>query len=153
MHYRIRTFDDPSLSAVCEPLSLSDDLSFLKDMRRICAEANGVGLGAPQIGVLKRAAFIWPQQKRGEAIFMLNPVIYYTSPTTSVEDEGCLSYPGISARIERHLSVAVRYFDETWAQHERHFAYFPARVVQHELDHLDGICRVGDFWKRQTNAA
>lgn len=145
----IHTFNHPILATVCEPVGEGEDLSFLRDMRELCERHNGVGLAAPQIGIAKRAAFIWPKQRGGEAIFMINPVIVERSGMTNVETEGCLSYPGIRCPIERHNVVQVTFRDEQWTEHRRQFTWFAGRVVQHEIDHLDGICRVGDVWKRQ----
>lgn len=140
----IRTGDNPALRTVCEPLKPGDDLSFLLTMRDVCqATDTGVGLAAPQIGVLKRACYIWPMRKGGESYFMLNPVIEFKGPYWTEAEEGCLSYPGATTVISRPESIRVRYFDEQWRDQVRWCIGFPARVVQHEIDHLDGICRVG----------
>lgn len=147
----MRTFDDPILKTVCHPLERGEDLTFLRSMRVECEAHNGVGLAAPQIGHAKRAVYIAP--KNGERLFMLNPVVTDHSKITATDTEGCLSYPGVYVPIERFLSVRVRYFDESWREHERTFVYFGARVIQHELDHLDGICRVGDHWRKNRGAA
>jgi peptide deformylase len=152
MSYSLRKFDDPALTTRCDPVEAGDDLSFLSEMRRVCDVENGVGLAAPQIGVLKRAVFIWPNRKGGEALFMLNPWIVHKGPVKATENEGCLSYPGVRCPVERFTVVRVRYVDEYFQTREQQFIYYAARVVQHELDHLDGICRVGEAWRIRRDA-
>lgn len=149
----IRKFNDPILKTVCESLTPADDLSFLRSMREACDTYKGVGLAAPQIGIAKRAVFIWPQRHSGEALFMLNPVIVGRGKMTATEDEGCLSYPGVFGPVERHLSVTVKYMTPKWKACTRQFVFYAARVVQHEIDHLDGICRVGEFWLASPGAS
>lgn len=146
---KLRKHNDPALSTVCEPLQLGDDLSFLADMREVCERENGVGLAAPQIGVLKRAVYIWPNRKGGLSLYMLNPTIVARSITTATESEGCLSYPGVWTPVERHLGVTVEYADLDFVTKRCAFSYYAARVVQHEIEHLDGVCRVGDAWRAQ----
>jgi peptide deformylase len=63
------------------------------------------------------------------------------------ETEHCLSYPGISCEVERYAACELVYRDENWNVCQRQFSTFDARIVQHEMDHLDGVCRVGDFWR------
>lgn len=144
----IRTFDDPILKQTCAPIEPGDDLSFTEDMRRVCRELEGAGLAAPQVGVAKRVVLIRPRGKGGESLFMVNPVIMMRSKQTNKFREGCLSYPKIYAMVERHNEVTVMFYDvEESKLHSRQFSMWEARVVQHEIDHLDGICKVGDAWR------
>jgi peptide deformylase len=144
----IRKFNDPALSTPCEPVLAGDPLLFIADMKAVLRQQkNGVGLAAPQIGVLKAACVIWHQRKGGECIVMLNPLILRASREFVTEKEGCLSYPGVFAPVERHQWVEVAWDDRATGQTVRVFTGFQGRVVQHELDHLDGICRVGDAWR------
>ena len=141
----IRTFGDPVLSQVAQPVAPGEDIAGLvDDMARVCRELNGIGLGAPQIGVLKRVAIITLNRRR--PLVLVNPTIVTRSKAVATENEGCLSYPGIFAPVERHASVSVEHGLGD-ARRLQDFIYFDARVVQHELDHLDGICRVGDAWR------
>lgn len=144
----IRKWDDPILKTACQPVAPGEDVTdLIALMRRALAESrNGVGLAAPQVGVAKRVILV-----RNDCL--INPVIGWRSPKTSKWDEGCLSYPGITAEIERHVAVGVRYERPDRSVVKRmKFRGFDARIVQHEIDHLDGICRVGDAW-RESSAA
>lgn len=145
----IRTFGDPALSTRCEELQQSEDLAFLQLMRRVCLAANGQGLAAPQIGILKRAIFVRPGGV-GYGEFMLNPVILDKSIETVIsQGEGCLSYPGVRTDILRAAAVKVWYLSATWSPVMRTLTGVDAIVAQHEIDHLDGVCRVGDAWRRR----
>jgi peptide deformylase len=156
----IRKFNDPALKAVCEALCPGDDLSFIDAMRIACHDFRGVGLAAPQIGVLKRAVFIMPTGK-GRCYSLINPRIVRHSERMISDEEGCLSYPGVLATVERYEWVEVEHVDRThqhgsssssrWPVTVSYFSGREARIVQHELDHLDGICRVGDTWREQQS--
>jgi peptide deformylase len=139
--FELRTFDDPALQAICEPVKDGEDVSeIIAAMRRAMKAKMGCGLAACQIGVLKRIVLVHVE-------VLINPVITSASPTRTLEKEGCLSYPGVWAPVERALTVDVAYTTWRGARVKSRFAYFDARIVQHEIDHLDGICRVGDFWR------
>jgi peptide deformylase len=142
----IRKWDDPILKQVCEPVRAGDDLSFLEVMEKVCRKAGGVGIAAPQIGVAKCAIYLLLNNGRGiRGEFMLNPLIAWASAETDVQEEGCLSYPGIIKRIQRHTYISVQFQRVIGGrlQLERCGGY-RARVIQHEVDHLKGICKVGD---------
>ena len=148
MNYRklIRTSGDPILKVVCAAVEPGEALPFLETMERACKKAKGVGLAAPQIGIAKRVimtfgAFGGPIRSR----FLINPELIDYSPETAVGLEGCLSYPIVGEKpVERHEWIVVRYLDLTRTSQETRFQGFEARVIQHELDHLDGVCKVGD---------
>lgn len=105
---------------------------------------NGVGLAAPQIGVSRRA-FVMDVDylkeegngKRHLQVF-LNPEITWESEEDVAYSEGCLSLPGIEGEVYRPEKIRLRWQDEKGKVHEEDFEDFPARCVQHELDHLDG---------------
>lgn len=147
---KLRTFNDPVLSKVCKKVRPGDDLSFLATMRAVClATHTGVGLAAPQIGVLLCAAYINPKRNRWKGYFMLNPRIAVSSRGTAWANEGCLSYPDVVAAVERSVNIVVAFEDEQFVSKSLSLTGFEARIVQHELDHLSGICRVGDAWRTQ----
>jgi peptide deformylase len=150
----IRKYDDPILSTVCEPATAEDNLpQLVHEMTSVLMfERTGVGLAAPQVGIAKRIILIRPV-RNGATTAMVNPEIYDRGESTETKPEGCLSYPGVTANIRRHTFIRVRWFDTQWKQHERYFRDWEARIIQHELDHLDGICQVGDEWRRQTQPA
>lgn len=99
---------------------------------------DGVGLAAPQIGVSKRILIASPTLKRGEEHVIVNPVIYQSSGR-EVNAEGCLSFPGISAEVARAKKIRLRYQDRHGKPHDVELKDFFARIVQHEIDHLEGI--------------
>jgi peptide deformylase len=147
----LRKFDDPILKTVCEPVKPGDDLGFLRDMRKVCNYAGGIGLAAPQIGVAKRAVFIWPGQA-GMGYFMLNPVIVGCGGFQLSKDEGCLSYPGVRVNVKRYGEVRVTFLDDRMQHRHKTVRGHEAVIVQHEIDHLDGACRVGDAWRERPSA-
>lgn len=94
--------------------------------------STGVGLAAPQIGIPYRI-FLGPENK-----VFINPEIQLKG-STDMGTEGCLSIPGIYAKVERNRKVKVKWFDENWEEHEQQFRGFEGVIVQHEFDHIDGI--------------
>ncbi|MCL1797029.1 MAG: peptide deformylase [Eggerthellaceae bacterium] len=136
---------DPLLRQVCEPCDLND--KSLKRLAKKMAQAmyknNGVGLAAPQVGVLKRLIVVDcdPEHEVSETqspIYLLNPVIVDLEGEGVSEDEGCLSCPGISVPVTRQPFVRVRYFDldgEEWILEGDGLL---GRCLQHEIDHLNG---------------
>jgi peptide deformylase len=99
-------------------------------------EAQGVGLAANQIGVLRRLfVFVHEDEDR----VLVNPVLTATSDETSVDEEGCLSLRDVQVPVERPAAVTVEGFDATGAPVALALELPSARIVQHELDHLDGV--------------
>jgi peptide deformylase len=111
----------------------------LTDMTDTMFKANGVGLAAPQVGILKRAVVI---SVDGETVYeMVNPVIKKKSGT-QVGEEGCLSVPDRYGIVERPKKVIVEYYDRNGEKQTLHASGLLARAVCHELDHLDGVLYV-----------
>lgn len=138
MRSKICTFDNPSLLEICVAVAPGEDLSFLDTLQQVCeASENGVGLAASQVGILKRAIFIFNDRKNG--YFMINPVITNQSVDTEEAIEGCLSYPGYEKKIARSKKITVEYFTEKWEKVIREVEGFEARIILHECEHLDGI--------------
>lgn len=101
---------------------------------------NGVGLAAPQIGVRLRVAAVDVNLGQGQAkIVVFNPMLEYTSQAKSTLMEGCLSMPGLFGKIRRYDEVRVKALDRLGNELEWNLRGFPAQVLQHETDHLDGI--------------
>ena len=110
--------------------------TLLDDMRDTLKDAGGIGLAAPQVGVLRRAAII--EIEEGELMEMLNPeIIYRDGEQTKIE--GCLSSPGKFAETIRPLTVKVAYTDRNGERVEKEGTELLARAFCHELDHLDGV--------------
>lgn len=133
---------DPMLRQVCEPCDIGDKSlkKLAKQMVKTMYKNNGVGLAAPQVGVLKRLVVIDcdVDDDASEALILVNPVIEEISGEEIVEEEGCLSCPGISVPIKRKSYAVVRFFDlegEEWVIEGDGLL---GRCLQHEIDHLDG---------------
>jgi peptide deformylase len=109
-------------------------------MERTMIAARGVGLAAPQIGISKRIAIMNPDpEDETKLIKMINPRIVAASDETVKIDEGCLSVPGVRGDVERPARVTVIYQDENGEEHTLEAEGLLARIVQHELDHLNGV--------------
>jgi peptide deformylase len=143
----IRKFNDPVLSKKCDPVNKNTNLSFIDNMKKaLHYTKNGVGLAAPQIGETKRVIIYQADPEVSKMTVMLNPKIVEFSDTKISGKEGCLSYPGIYIKIPRYSWVKVEYLDEKFNKLTKTIYKFEARVVQHEVDHLDGTCLVKDAW-------
>lgn len=102
------------------------------------ATAGGVGLAAPQVGLLLRVAVI-ALTDGTPPLVLVNPTYEPAGPEVHAEDERCLSVPAFVAAVPRYAAIRVRYLDQHGASHDRIERDFLARVMQHEIDHLDGI--------------
>ena len=117
----------------------------IEDMWITLGEAEGVGLAAPQIGKNIRLFIVdctpWGEENPELADFrkvFINAEIYESSEETGLFEEGCLSLPGLHENVRRPLSIRMRYLDENFVEHDEEFSGYPARVIQHEYDHLEG---------------
>jgi len=110
-------------------------ITLLDDMRETLAERNGVGLAAPQVGVLRRIAIVDHEEQFYE---MINPVIIESEGTQSC-DEACLSVPGYHGDIDRPMSITVEALNRDGESFTVTAEEYLASVFCHELDHLDGI--------------
>ena len=132
----IRTKGDPVLGKVCKEITeITPKIKeLIDDMLETMYEANGVGLAAPQVGILKRLVVM----DCGEgAIVMMNPVILEASGEQT-GDEGCLSVPGKAGQVTRPNCVKCQFMDEDGDICEVEATELLARCICHELDHLDG---------------
>ena len=132
----IRVMGDECLGKVCKEVKEINDRTkiLIEDMMDTMYEANGVGLAAPQVGILKRIVVI----DIGEGpIVMINPTIIETSGEQTGE-EGCLSVPNKAGIVTRPNYVKARAFNENMEEYEIEGTELLARAICHELDHLDG---------------
>lgn len=134
---------DPRLKKVAEAVpDLSDDLRTLADdMLETMYDAPGIGLAAPQVGVLTRLIVLDCVREENETpqpMVMFNPEIIRSSDETNVYEEGCLSIPDQFAEVTRPKEVGVRWLDRDGNVQEQDFDGLWATCVQHEIDHLNG---------------
>ncbi len=133
---KIRIQGDSVLTKKCKEIpEMTEKLRVLiDDMLETMYEANGVGLAAPQVGILRRVVVI----DCGEgALVMINPVLLETAGEQTA-DEGCLSLPGKAGQVTRPNYVKARYLNEEMQECEIEATELLARCICHELDHLDG---------------
>jgi peptide deformylase len=150
---QIRQYPDPVLKlAAREVEAFDDDLRRLVDrMKRLMKDAYGVGLAGNQVGTLRRV-FVF-QKDEDEALALVNPRIVERSDETESGEEGCLSIQGIRVPVERSLEITVEASDEDGRDLRLELEGLTARVVQHEIDHLDGtliLDRTDDESRRQA---
>ena len=135
---QVRQYGDPVLRMRArEVTSFDDDLQRLVTrMRQLMHDARGVGLAATQVGILQRV-FVF-QKAEDDVVAVINPTLTELSDETEIEDEGCLSLQGVTMPVERHLRVTLEGKDPEENAVRYELEGHPARVAQHELDHLDG---------------
>ncbi len=134
---------DPRLKKLCDPVpDLSDELRRLADdMLETMYDAPGIGLAAPQVGVLQRlivADAVKDPDAAPQPVVMFNPEVVLSSDETSVYEEGCLSIPDQFAEVTRPAEVRVSWIDIDGNPQEGEFQGLWATVLQHEIDHLNG---------------
>ena len=147
----IRVIGDPVLREHAREVTEFDRglRKLAKRMIRTMKDAPGVGLAAPQVGVLQR---LLVYDVDDDPRVLANPVLDEFSDETEEADEGCLSVPGVTMPVERPVSVRVRGLDEYGEPVDFRAEGFEARVIQHENDHLDGVLIV-DRTSRSARAA
>ena len=137
---RLMIGDQPMLRSQCDDIPEGFDISnIFEPMLHFMKAHRGVGLAAPQIGLpINVLVAHCPDWVYGEPIVLVNPVIETRWEETAVEDEGCLSFPGITIPVERSRRISLTAQNETGIV----LCELEARVVQHEYDHLQGICHI-----------
>jgi peptide deformylase len=137
---QIRQYGDPALRLrAAEVETFDDDLARLAErMTALMRDAHGVGLAANQAGILRRVIVLQPSSEE-EPRAVVNPRIVERGGEAAVDDEGCLSLPGILVPVERLTAVAVEGQDVRGDPIRLELEGLGARVAQHEVDHLDGV--------------
>jgi len=110
----------------------------IRDMLELMYQGKGVGLAAPQVAWSVRLCVINPTLDEGGEMVLVNPKVV-DAVGREVGEEGCLSFPGIYGKILRALTITVEYQDERFQPKRQELSGFAARVIQHEIDHLDNI--------------
>jgi peptide deformylase len=136
----VRKFGDPVLRASALPVERFDGdlVSEARRMGELMHDALGIGLAATQVGVLHRV-LVYKAYEEDPLTVLVNPVVEWTSEELEVADEGCLSLPGVHVEVERPERVRVRAQDEHGEPLQIEADGLRARVIQHEVDHLDGV--------------
>ena len=136
----VRKFGDPVLRASAVPVErFDDDLRVeIAQMGALMDDALGVGLAATQVGVLHRV-LVFRAYPEDEMTALVNPVLEWASEERELGPEGCLSLPGVHVEVERASAVRVRARDGEGEEIIVEAEGLPARVIQHEIDHLDGV--------------
>lgn len=137
--------DNDVLRQVAEPIKqvTRQHLKLIKNMKETMVSAHGLGLAAPQVGVSERLLIANFQygKKVGEKyahVALINPEIVDHSEEEVFGEEGCLSLPEVFAPVKRYKEITVKYLDEKGKEQILHLSDLNARIIQHEIDHLDG---------------
>ena len=137
------TEGDEILRKICKPVKEVTPRiqETLQDMLETMRDSLGVGIAAPQVGIMRRmfVAEPFPGEEDSQVYFMINPEILEYGEETDVMAEGCLSVPGKVGDVERPTYIKLKALDIDGNEHLYEFYDFEARVMQHEYDHLDGI--------------
>ena len=138
---QVRQYPDPVLRMRANEVeSFDDDLRRLvRRLQDLMEDANGVGLAGTQVGTLQRVFVFRPEGEDEAPRALVNPVLTATSEVTIGDTEGCLSMQGVTIPVERPVKVTIEGKDENGEDVRLELEERDARVVQHELDHLDGI--------------
>jgi peptide deformylase len=137
---QIRQYGDPALRMQAREVEQFDEdlLRLVERMRRLMVDANGVGLAATQVGVLRRV-LVFQAARDEEPRTLVNPQIVERSAELATDEEGCLSLQGVLVPVERHCRITVEAADERGERVRYELEEMGARVAQHEIDHLDGV--------------
>lgn len=139
--YELKLQGDPNLYLKAQEVTQDDEVTdIIRAMFEVVTKHEGVGLAANQVGVLERIILI---QTAGFRQVFINPKIVKRYPGKGQSREGCLSHPGVEVKIKRTKRIVVEGFDEYWRPIKRNLVGLPSYVVQHEIDHLNGINIVG----------
>jgi peptide deformylase len=150
----IRTFGDPALRTKAVDVDTFDHALAEEVVRmgRLMSDALGVGLAATQLGVMHRV-LVYRPSKEAPLVAVVNPTLEWSSDELEVAEEACLSLPGIAVDVERHIYVRVSARDDEGDELLIEASGLEARVIQHEMDHLDGVLILDRTSKEQRKEA
>jgi peptide deformylase len=150
----VRMLGDPILKTKARPVERFDDE--LRDevarMAILMHDALGIGLAAPQVGISHRV-LVYRVEPDSPTVALVNPEIEWSSRDEEISEEGCLSLPFVHVDVERPVAVLVRARDERGGELVIEATGLEARVIQHEIDHLDGILILDRTSREQRKAA
>jgi peptide deformylase len=150
----VRKFGDPVLRTKARPVGKFDAAlrSEIERMGELMGDALGVGLAATQVGVLHRV-LVYRVQQQAPVSALINPEVEWIGKETETMEEGCLSLPGVLVDVDRAVHVRVRALDEGGEPILIEASGLEARVIQHEIDHLDGVLILDRTSRDQRKAA
>lgn len=118
------------------PKVTKEILKLIKDLQKTVEDADGAGIAAPQVARNERVCLALIS---GNMTPLINPQITKRSAEKEAAEEGCLSLPGVVVEVPRSVEITTKYLDTEGRPQERKLKHFDARVVQHEVDHLEGV--------------
>jgi peptide deformylase len=150
----VRKYGDPALRSRARPVEVFDAAlaDEVRRMARLMDDALGIGLAATQLGVMHRV-LVYRVDTEAPLGVLVNPELEYKSDEVETMEEGCLSLPGVGVEVERSTEVRVRAQDETGAPITVEASGLEARVIQHEIDHLDGVLILDRTTREQRKQA
>jgi peptide deformylase len=136
----VRKFGDPALRSKARPVERFDEAlrEEVQRMGQLMTDAVGVGLAATQLGVLHRV-LVYRAQQQAPVAALVNPVLEWSGSELETAEEGCLSLPAVHVEVERPIHVRVKALNEHGEPITIEASGLEARVIQHEMDHLDGV--------------
>jgi peptide deformylase len=151
---RVRKFGDPVLRTRARPVARIDDSlrSEIARMGELMNDAFGVGLAATQVGVVHRL-LVYRVQQQAPVAALINPEIEWRGGEQEIAEEGCLSLPAVLVEVERPIHVRVRALNEDGEEIVVEASGLEARVIQHEIDHLDGVLILDRTTREQRKEA
>ncbi len=150
----VRTFGDPVLRTKARPVEEFDERlrDEVKRMALVMHDALGIGLAAPQVGISHRV-LVYRVERDSPPVALVNPEIAWSSRDEEILEEGCLSIPLVHVDVERPIGVLVKARDEHGDALVIEATGLEARVIQHEIDHLDGVLILDRTTREQRKAA
>jgi peptide deformylase len=151
---RVLKYGNPALRTRARPVETVDTgvRAQIREMVALLDDAMEAGLAAPQLGIMNRV-FVYRTELEGPIRALVNPVLEWAAEETQAAEEGCLSIPGIWIEVARPARVRMRGLDERGEPVELEAEMPEARVLQHELDHLDGVLTLDRTSKLQRREA
>ncbi len=150
----VRKFGDPVLRTRSRPVERFDDAlrDEVKRLGELMIDSLGVGLAANQVGVLNRV-LVYRVHQQAPVAALVNPEIQWSGDEEEILEEGCLSLPAVHVDVERPVHVRVTAFDEHGEPITIEASGLEARVIQHEIDHLDGVLILDRISRQQRKEA
>jgi len=150
----VRKLGDPILRTKARPVEQFDDAlrDEVRRMAMLMEDALGIGLAAPQVGISHRL-LVYRVEPESPTVALVNPQLEWSSRDEEISEEGCLSLPFVHVDVERPIAVLVRARDEHGEELVVEATGLEARVIQHEIDHLDGVLILDRTSREQRKAA